>query len=69
MSKAEELHKTIYEMMTGKYVTDLHLLYKMAHEAKLEAAQLRVNSERATRCACGNVISPNDKCEGCAGLV
>jgi len=39
MSKVEELHKTIYEMMTGKYVTDLRLLYKLAHEAKLEAAQ------------------------------
>ena len=36
MSKVYELHQTIYEMMTGKHVVDLHLLKEMAWEAHLE---------------------------------
>ena len=59
MNKAEELHKTIYEMMCGKYIVDLHLLYKLAHDANLEfeAAQQAPAPDMASACPeCGETL-------------
>jgi hypothetical protein len=38
-------------------------------KALRNAAEQTVVADRATRCACGNMISPSNKCEGCAELV